>query len=154
MENSQYRSWVMGRVRSTGNRSTELLLRSLFRKYRITGWRRHYRIHGKPDFAFPRLKLAIFVDGDFWHRHPTRCRLPKSNAEYWSAKIRKNWERDRSIDRKLEEQGWRIIRVWESDLKASPEAEVRKVLEAFQLLERTDPGKPENARNEARLWRP
>lgn len=107
------RSWVMSQVKSAGNKSTEEKLLAMLREARITGWRRSYPVFGKPDFAFAYKKVAVFVDGCFWHGHPRKCRLPKSNRGYWMRKIARNVARDRLVTRTLTETGWRVIRVWE-----------------------------------------
>ena len=67
------RSEVMSRIRSRGNRDTELALAKLFRRHGITGWRRNQHVFGKPDFIFPKLHMAVFVDGCFWHKGRDRC---------------------------------------------------------------------------------
>src|SRR5258708_1166968 len=106
----------MGRIRSRGNRSTELRFILLLRKYKITGWRRGIRIHGRPDFIFLTARVAVFIDGDFWHGNPARFRLPKSNIDYWSRKIAGNKRRDRAVSRTLRESGWTVVRIWEHSL--------------------------------------
>ena len=111
------RSEIMARIRSSGNRTTELRLVRIMRRYKVTGWRRGSRLPGKPDFVFPRSQVAVFVDGDFWHGNPRRSRLPKSNSDYWREKIRSNRARDRKINRALKELGWRVVRIWESSLR-------------------------------------
>lgn len=107
------RSQIMAKIRSEGNRSTELALASLFRRAGIKGWRRHVPLPGKPDFAFPRLRVAVFVDGCFWHGHKHRCRLPSANRAYWSRKIERNRARDQAVNKVLRDMGWRVIRIWE-----------------------------------------
>jgi DNA mismatch endonuclease (patch repair protein) len=93
------RSEVMRKVRSRGNATTEVKLLMLFREAGITGWRRHVPIMGRPDFAFLRKKLAIFVDGDFWHGRGNRA-VPVSNRRFWCAKFEQNKKRDRFVNRK------------------------------------------------------
>ena len=122
------RSRVMAAVRSRGNRSTELVLVTAFKEHKITGWRRHYRITGKPDFAFPHARLAVFVDGCFWHGCPRCGSLPTSNREYWKAKIERNTRRDRLQTKELKGRGWSVLRVWEHDLRAGTlERVVRRI---------------------------
>jgi DNA mismatch endonuclease, patch repair protein len=106
----------MARVRSAGNTSTELRLISIFRTLKIIGWRRRFPLFGRPDFVFPRARVALFLDGDFWHGHPTRGRIPKSNVQFWIQKIARNKKRDRDVNRLLRSKGWRVIRIWEGDL--------------------------------------
>lgn len=118
----QKRSWIMSRVKSSGNKSTELKMISVFRKNGFTGWRRNYPLEGRPDFVFPKQRIAVFVDGCFWHGHPSRCRVPASNREYWTAKIEKNKKRDRLVNRRLKEMGWKTLRVWEHEVDSAKTA--------------------------------
>lgn len=111
------RSRIMSRIRSNGNYTTELRFMRLMKQYKITGWRRRSKLIGRPDFVFVKSKLAVFIDGDFWHGNPKKYRIPKSNTDYWEQKIDGNRKRDRVINRALKEQGWRVLRIWESSLK-------------------------------------
>ncbi len=113
------RSEVMARIRSRGNKDTELFLLKVLRKNRIAGWRRHLPLLGKPDFAFPRQRLALFVDGCFWHGCPRCYRRPDSRTRYWDAKLARNKQRDRKVTRALRRDGWRVVRIWEHELKDS-----------------------------------
>ncbi len=110
------RSAVMSLIRSRGNRDTELRLIAVFRAHGIRGWRRGSKLTGKPDFVFPRLKLAVFVDGCFWHGCPRHATRPKTNAAFWRKKIAANQARDRLVNRTLRSLGWRVLRVWEHEL--------------------------------------
>jgi DNA mismatch endonuclease, patch repair protein len=120
------RSRIMSRIRSRGNYSTELRFIKMMRQHGIAGWRRGMGLPGRPDFVFPRKKLAVFIDGDFWHGNPKKFRLPKSNRKYWSKKILGNYNRDREINRTLRKLGWKVVRIWESSL-ANEEAIVGKL---------------------------
>jgi DNA mismatch endonuclease (patch repair protein) len=111
------RSEIMSRIRSCGNKTTEIRLIRIFRRYKIVGWRRGSKLPGRPDFVFSRARLVVFVDGDFWHGNRRRFRLPKSNVDYWCAKIRSNQVRDKAVNRALKDLGWRVFRVWESALR-------------------------------------
>lgn len=111
------RSLRMSQIRSTGNKSTELRAAAIFRQYKITGWRRHLPLPGHPDFAFPKSKVAVFIDGCFWHGCPLCNRPPKTRLEYWGPKIEGNKKRDARVTRELKEKGWRVLRVWECELK-------------------------------------
>ncbi len=113
----QKRSEVMSRIRSHGNKGTELALIAIFRAHGVTGWRRHWPLPGKPDFVFPRERLAVFVDGCFWHACPKHATWPKNNAEFWKAKLDRNASRDRKVTRDLKKAGWRVLRLWEHALK-------------------------------------
>lgn len=112
----------MARIRSQGNKETELEIIRLFRKGGIAGWRRNWPVPGRPDFVFPKARLALFVDGCFWHGCPRCFRRPSSNQEYWDTKIARNRARDRSVTRKLRIQGWSVLRVWHHDLSVKRQA--------------------------------
>ena len=73
---------------------------------------------GRPDFAFPVQKLAIFIDGCFWHGCPRHFQSPVSNAAFWRTKIARNRQRDRDVARRLRAKGWKVIRIWEHELRA------------------------------------
>jgi DNA mismatch endonuclease (patch repair protein) len=127
------RSQVMAAVRSTHNRATELKLIAIMRAFGITGWRRHPKLPGKPDFVFPKVRLAVFVDGCFWHGCRRHLRLPSAHGGYWKNKISRNIRRDREVVRRLNEAGWRVIRIWEHALR-SPRAVARRI--ASKLAEK------------------
>jgi DNA mismatch endonuclease (patch repair protein) len=127
------RSQIMSAVRSTGNKATEAVFITILRKGGISGWRRKFRLRGKPDFVFPKQKTAIFVDGCFWHGCTKHCRMPKGNSGYWKPKISRNKARDRVVTRDLRRAGWRVVRVWEHEL--SPRHQKRlsqRILQALQ----------------------
>lgn len=111
------RSAIMSKVRSDGNKSTELKLIQYFKEMNITGWRRHYKVKGHPDFVFPDRRVAVFVDGCFWHGHDCRNTRPSDHAEYWQQKRRRNMERDQAVTKLFESRGWKVIRIWECELK-------------------------------------
>lgn len=120
------RSALMAKVKSSGNASTELRLVAAFRALGITGWRRSATLRFKtdkvtlkvrPDFVFPKLKLAVFVDGCFWHGCPLHATQPKQNANFWREKIARNQARDRLVTRRLRANGWRVLRLWEHELR-------------------------------------
>ena len=115
------RSEIMSRVRSTGNRATELALMILLRRHRISGWRRGARLFGNPDFVFPKQHLAIFVDGCFWHGCPTHATHPASNKKFWETKLTRNKSRDLLVVRTLKQRDWRILRIWQHELSRQNE---------------------------------
>lgn len=124
----EQRSRNMAAIRSRGNRTTEAELASLLRKNRITGWRMHQKgICGSPDFLFAKTKLAVFADGCFWHGCGKHCIMPKSNKDYWRKKIARNKTRDRAVNALLRKKGWKIIRIWEHDLKKHPTKATEKI---------------------------
>ena len=112
------RSEIMSRVRSKGNVVTEKKLIALFRENDIKGWRRNYPLFGKPDFVFPKEKVAVFVDGEFWHGHPTRGQIPETNRDFWENKIERNKMRDQQVNQTLESKGWIVVRIWQHELKS------------------------------------
>lgn len=122
------RSALMSSIRSRGNQDTELVLMALLRAHKLNGWRRHVRLKSiprdenspltvRPDFVFLRLRIAIFVDGCFWHGCPRHHRRPTSNVDFWSRKIAGNRARDRRNTRWLRRDGWTVIRIWEHSLR-------------------------------------
>lgn len=113
---AEKRSAIMSRVRSSGNRATELRFLLLLKEWKITGWRRKRRIFGHPDFVFPKLRLAVFVDGCFWHGCPEHTTNPQNNREFWAQKIQRNKDRDRLVNRTLRSKGWRVLRIWQHEL--------------------------------------
>jgi len=127
------RSEIMSRVKSSGNRATEFALMTLFRRHRISGWRRRARIFGNPDFIFPAQRLSVFVDGCFWHGCPRHSTHPSSNRAFWRSKLAGNKRRDRLVSRTLKQRGWRVLRVWQHELSRRNEkrlaARVRRALE-------------------------
>ena len=87
---------------------------------------------GRPDFAFPKAKVAVFTDGCFWHGCPRCYTRPKSNRKFWDAKVARNRERDREVSRGLRRKGWRVIRIWEHALKgAAAGTAVRRIIRAL-----------------------
>jgi DNA mismatch endonuclease (patch repair protein) len=111
------RSQIMRQVKSSRNKSTELELIQFFKGNSINGWRRNFKLFGRPDFVFPLTKKAVFVDGCFWHGHNCRSIRPKDNKEYWQQKISRNKKRDRTVNKTLTANGWTVIRIWECQLK-------------------------------------
>jgi len=120
------RSEVMSRIRGHGNKDTELALAKLFRRCKITGWRRNQPVFGKPGFVFPKFKLAIFVDGCFWHGCPKHATKPKNNRAFWYRKLSANKARDRLVNAALRRAGWRVLRIWEHELARKNHARLVK----------------------------
>lgn len=121
----EQRRRCMTAIRSSGNRATELAIMKVFREMRITGWRRGQTViltdnknphRVRPDFLFRTERIAVFVDGEFWHGHPTKCRIPQTRRDWWSTKIEGNKQRDRLQNRLLRRAGWQVIRVWQSEI--------------------------------------
>ena len=131
------RSYNMSRIRSRDTKP-EIRLRKLLWLCGHRGYRIHSSLPGKPDIVFSRAKLAIFIDGCFWHGCP-ECgdgRAPSSNTGYWSTKRQMNRERDERRTRELEAMGWTVLRMWEHEVIKKAEEAIARV-EA--LLRRSDP---------------
>ncbi len=125
------RSEVMSLIRGKGNKQTEQALLSLLKLNKITGWRRHLPLPGKPDFAFPKQKVAVFVDGCFWHGCLKCYTRPKTNRAFWDRKRETNMARDKRVTRQLRRQGWKVIRIWQHSLKKFPGACLNRILRAL-----------------------
>lgn len=107
----------MAAIRGRNNQSTEEVLASLLRRNGLWGWRRHLPLPGRPDFAFTRQKVAVFIDGCFWHGCPLHYTQPATNRAFWRRKIEGNMRRDRTTAAQLRRKGWRVLRIWEHSLK-------------------------------------
>jgi DNA mismatch endonuclease (patch repair protein) len=119
-----------------GNRGVdtkpEVALRSSLHRLGLRFWknkRPSREVRCRADIVFPRARVAVFVDGCFWHRCPTHGVSPSANSDYWRAKLDRNVARDRRNDRELAAAGWRVVRVWEHDV---PDEAAARVLGALQ----------------------
>lgn len=120
------RSRNMARIRSKETEPELALRRSLWKaglRYRI-----HIRVPGRPDIGFVRDRLAVFVDGCFWHSCPKHGVAPKANRSFWRRKLKSNTERDRRAELELAKLGWTFIRFWEHDVEQRLEVCTRKVV--------------------------
>lgn len=108
--------------------SPEMRIRKLLFSNGVRGYRINYNLPGKPDIAFPRKRVAIFIDGCFWHKCPIHFQEPDTRKEFWIKKIDRNVERDKEINRKLEETGWEVIRIWEHQVRKNPDLVVVEVI--------------------------
>jgi DNA mismatch endonuclease (patch repair protein) len=117
----------MGRVRRSGT-SCELVFRSAIHqagyRYRLKS---STNLPGTPDIVLPKFKLAIFVDGCFWHGCPNHGTMPKTNTQFWKAKIQRNKKRDKQVDIALKKLGWRVLRVWEHEVKCDTARIVKRI---------------------------
>lgn len=123
------RSRIMSSIRSKDTK-VEWILRSALWKAGLR-YRKHYAIQGKPDIVFPRQKLAIFIDGDFWHGHNWRKLRPKLKNNYWINKIKRNRARDRKVNKELAKQGWKIMRIWEHELRKDIDSSVDGIMNSI-----------------------
>lgn len=117
LETTVTRSRIMSAIRGHGNASTEKRMIRILRENGISGWRRNQKLPGSPDFAFRAERVALFVDGCFWHGCPRCYREPKQNTEFWREKIARNAARDKRVSRQLRRTGWSVLRFWEHALR-------------------------------------
>jgi DNA mismatch endonuclease (patch repair protein) len=126
------RSRLMSKIRGKGNRTTEMALLHLLKLHKVKGWRRHLKLRGRPDFAFKHARVAVFVDGCFWHACPL-CQKPlASRNAYWQDKLLRNRQRDRQVSRALRSQGWCVIRIRECRLIKLPDQEIGRIWRALK----------------------
>lgn len=124
------RSYNMSMIRAK-NTKPEIVLRKMLSVNRIKGYRLHYRLMGKPDIVFPKRKIAVFIDGCFWHKCP-RCFIkPVTRKKFWKNKIDSNVKRDRVVNRTLRKKGWKVLRIWEHELK-NEKIVKRKILDKIK----------------------
>ena len=124
------RSEIMSSIRGRGNAATELRFVDSLRANKIKGWRRGYPLFGKPDVVFPAERLCIFVDGCFWHGCSVHWSSPSTNAVFWITKVNRNRERDRVVRRELTNRGWKVMRIWQHELR-NRDAVIRRVRRAL-----------------------
>lgn len=119
------RSQIMSKVKS---KNTELEIS--FRK-KLWNKRYHYRLHykvaGKPDFVFVSKRISVFIDSCFWHKCPLHHRQPNSNKEYWIPKLKRNEERAKEVNKELIKEGWKVIRIWEHEIKDNQDKCIKKI---------------------------
>lgn len=133
---SSMRSGAMRAVRSRNNRSTEIPLRMALVRGGFSGWKSHDRSTiGRPDFLFQAKKLAVFVDGCFWHGCPKCGHLPRSNTLFWATKIMLNKKRDRNTTRALRTLGYQVLRIWEHEIAFNVEHGLGKIRSALSRAE-------------------
>nr|VFJ54090.1 MAG: T/G mismatch-specific endonuclease [Candidatus Kentron sp. DK] len=124
----EQRRRCMSRVRGRNTKPEVLLRRVLWAqgaRYRL-----HAKLPGRPDLVFRGKRLAVFVDGCFWHGCPIHGEIPASNREFWEKKLGDNIARDRRIDAELSEMGWRVLRIWVHEIKEDVAAVAEKVMAA------------------------
>jgi DNA mismatch endonuclease (patch repair protein) len=122
------RSEIMSRIRSKDTKAEKIVFKYL--NQQNIYYQKHYkRIPGVPDIALPRKKLAVFIDGDFWHGRNYKETIKRLPEEYWQKKILQNVTRDKKTRRELKSRGWKILKVWESDIgrKRTQEQALQKI---------------------------
>lgn len=127
----EQRSRAMSRIKRRDTRPELLLRRALWaagaRGYRIDD----RRLPGRPDLAWTSRRVAVFVDGKFWHGHPSAYK-PGQHGAYWDEKIKRNVERDRAADEQLASLGWSVLRFWDFDVRRDLAGSTAKVMEALK----------------------
>jgi len=126
------RSKIMSSIRSK-NTKIEVSLRKALWQTGIRGYRLHYDIPGKPDLVFPRTRIAIFIDGDFWHGYSWFVLKKVPPKGYWRNKIRGNMKRDKRVSIVLSKMGWTVIRFWEHEGKKNPAKCIKRIEKVLKL---------------------
>jgi DNA mismatch endonuclease (patch repair protein) len=146
------RSRVMARIRSKDTKP-ELALRRALWAAGVRGWRLHPRtVPGRPDLAFGSRRVAVFVDGRFWHGHPDYFTPGKSGA-YWDTKIDRNIARDRKADAELSAIGWHVLRLWDYEVLRDPVGSASRVKAALDAARKTNSSRERAAQPRPRASR-
>lgn len=119
------RSFNMSQIKSK-NTKPELLIFSYLDSIGIK-YKKHYEIIGKPDVAFPDKKVAVFIDGEFWHGKNFN-KIKNKLSSFWQKKISENIRRDRKCRRKLKANGWQVLHLWDKKVNKNPEAVIKKIM--------------------------
>lgn len=127
----------MQNIRSKGTLPEQKVMRDL-RRRKIYFARNVDSIIGKPDILFRRKKIAVFIDSDFWHGHPKRFIMPKTNLKYWKNKIDRNKIRDKEVNRELKIMGFKVIRIWEYDIKKNYNKVLNRILKVTNNISKLD----------------
>ncbi|MFA6364309.1 very short patch repair endonuclease [Methanoregula sp.] len=122
----EQRTFNMSKIRGK-NTGPEVKLRKLLWSQGIRGYRIHYNLPGKPDIVFTKKKIAIFIDGCFWHKCPVCFQVPETRKEFWMKKIYSNVERDKKVNEQLKVEGWTVMRFWEHDIRKKPDNVIKKI---------------------------
>ena len=130
---AEQRSRLMRRVR-TRDTAPELALRHALWAIGVRGWRLHAKdVPGRPDLVFRRVRVAVFVDGAFWHGHPDHYR--GQSGPFWDAKIERNRARDESVGEALAAAGWKVVRLWDFEVAKDPLGCAERVKLALSLTD-------------------
>ena|SRR3990172_9988785 len=126
------RSAIMSRVRNSGTNIEIRLLECVRPLWKVERYRRNAKnVPGKPDIVFPRSKIAVFADGDFWHgRNYEKER--ERYKKFWQKKIARNIERDTEVNKKLRKGGWKVLRFWKTEILKDPEKCTHKITSALE----------------------
>ena len=129
----EQRKFNMSRIKGK-NTGPEVKLRKMLYAQGIRGYRIYCNLPGKPDIVFLKKKIAIFIDGCFWHKCPVCFQEPDTRKEFWMKKIQSNIERDKKVNELLQNDGWKVIRLWEHDVRKKP---VEIVIKISEILEKS-----------------
>ncbi|MCK4792627.1 MAG: very short patch repair endonuclease [Desulfobacteraceae bacterium] len=129
----EQRSYNMSMIKGKDTKP-EISLRKLLFAKGVRGYRVHYRLPGKPDIVFPKKKIVVFIDGCFWHKCSKCFIKPQTNKGFWKEKINSNVERDRVVNKQLKKMGWKIIRIWEHEVRKNLN---KSYLKVFKEIQRT-----------------
>lgn len=124
------RSFCMSRIRGKDTKPEVALRKALWSlgyRYRLNS-----KLPGKPDLVFPRYRAVVFIDGCFWHRCPKHFQMPKNNRQFWYEKISANVLRDKKVTKQLEEDGWKVSRIWEHEVKSDLLSAVESVVATLE----------------------
>ena len=127
------RSWVMSRIRGT-NTGIDLKMKSFLDCLGLS-YQMYPKMYGNPDFILKKQKIAIFCDGDFWHGY-RYDQKKKPSKKFWRDKIERNMVRDRKISRKLRQDGWSVLRIWEHDINKRFDFCINKILGKTQNMKK------------------
>ncbi len=127
------RSKIMSKIKSK-NTKAEILLRKELWRMGIRGYRIHYNLPGRPDIVFTTVKLAVFIDGDFWHGYLWKKGGKIPEKPYWKGKITSNIARDKRVNIELRKRGWKVTRVWEHEVMKNPQMAALKIQKVYTSL--------------------
>lgn len=122
------RKYNMSRIRAK-NTGPEVKLRKMLFAAGVRGYRIYYKLPGKPDIVFTKKKIAVFVDGCFWHKCPICFQEPETRKEFWMKKIQSNVDRAAKVNEQLRADGWKVIRIWEHEIRKEPDVVINRIME-------------------------
>jgi DNA mismatch endonuclease (patch repair protein) len=128
----EQRKYNMSRIRGKDT-SPELKIRKKLYSQGLRGYRVHYQLPGRPDITFTRYRIAVFIDGCYWHKCPECFTEPQTRREFWMNKINRNVERDKEINLLLESDGWHVLRFWEHQVRKDAQSVVDMIYNAIQI---------------------
>jgi DNA mismatch endonuclease (patch repair protein) len=128
----EQRSYNMSRIKARDTKP-EIKLGSLLSKRGIRGYKTHYHLPGTPDIVFVKKRLAVFIDGCFWHKCPKCFKKPATRTHFWMKKIKGNVLRDKEVNKRLKKDRWKVLRFWEHEIRKSPEKALSKIVKCLKL---------------------